>query len=94
MLDEAFARGWENSVGRWYGPRSLRLLVQPAVAILSAIRAGQNGTRRNESPFLWAVLSNPRSPRAQLRNAWTDVRAVCIVGLIWDSRGPVMRIAT
>ena len=33
MLDEAFARGWENLVGRWGGPMSFRFLIQPAVAI-------------------------------------------------------------
>ena len=39
MLEETFARGWENLVVRWGGPMSFRFLIQPAVAILFAIRA-------------------------------------------------------
>jgi hypothetical protein len=85
MLDEAFARGWEDLVGRWGGPMSFRLLIQPTVAILFAIRAGIKDARQNEPPFLWAVLSNADSRRARLRQAWTDVGTVFIVALILDS---------
>ena len=85
MLDEAFARGWEDLVGRWGGPMSFRFLVQPAVAIFFAVRAGLKDARQNEPPFLWAVLSNPDSRRARLRQAWSDVGTVFIVALILDS---------
>ena len=85
MLDEAFARGWDDLVGRWGGPMSFRLLVQPTVAILFAIRAGIKDARQNEPPFLWAVLSNPDSRPARLRQAWADVGTVFIVALILDS---------
>jgi hypothetical protein len=40
MVEEAIARGWDNLVGRLYGPMTFRLVVQPAVAIFFAIRAG------------------------------------------------------
>ena len=73
MLDEAFARGWENLVGRWGGPMSFRFLVQPAVAIFFAVRAGLKDARQDEPPFLWAVLSNLVSPRERLRQAWKNV---------------------
>ena len=54
MLEEALARGWENLVGRWGGPMSFRFLIQPAVAILFAIRAGLKDARLDKPPFLWA----------------------------------------
>ena len=85
MLEEAFARGWENLVGRWGGPMSFRFLIQPAVAILFAIRAGLKDARQNEPPFLWAVLSNPGSRQERLRQVWKDVGTVFIVALILDS---------
>ena len=85
MLEEAFARGWENLVGRWGGPMSFRFLIQPAVAILFAIRAGLKDARQDEPPFLWAVLSNPASRQERLRQVWKDVGKVFVVALILDS---------
>src|SRR4051794_2422103 len=85
MLQEAFARGWENLIGRWGGPMSFRFLLQPAVAILFAIRAGLNDARQHEPPFLWAVLSNPGSRPERLRQIWKDVGTVFVVALILDS---------
>jgi hypothetical protein len=70
MLEEALARGRENLVGRWGGPMSFRFLIQPAVAIFFAIRAGLKDARQHEPPFLWAVLSNPGSRQDHLRQVW------------------------
>ena len=39
MLEATFARGCENLVNRWGRPMGSRFLVQPAVAILFAIRS-------------------------------------------------------
>jgi hypothetical protein len=85
MLDEAFARGWENLVARWGGPMSFRFLIQPAVAILFAVRAGLRDARQNEPPFLWAALSQPASLRDRSRQVWRDVGGVFIVAVILDS---------
>ncbi|HEV3302116.1 MAG TPA: hypothetical protein VG055_20855 [Planctomycetaceae bacterium] len=64
---------------------SFRLLVQPAVAILFAVRAGLKDARQNEPPFLWAALSNPASLRERSRQVWTDVGKVFIVAVILDA---------
>ena len=85
MLEESLARGWENLVGRWGGPMSFRFLIQPAVAILFAIRAGLKDARQDEPPFGWAVLSNPSSRQKRLRQVWKDVGTVFVVALILDS---------
>ena len=85
MLDEALARGWENLIGRLGGPMSFRFLIQPAVAIIFAIRAGVNDARQNNPTFLACALSNPSSWRARMRLSWKDVGTVFIVALILDS---------
>jgi hypothetical protein len=41
-MGEIFKRLWENLIGRSAGPLNFRLLIQPTVAILIAIRAGLN----------------------------------------------------
>ena len=73
MLDETIARGWENLVGRLGGPMSFRFLIQPAVAIFFAIRAGVKDARQNKPTFLGCAISNPGSWRARMRQSWKDV---------------------
>ena len=48
MLFETIARGWENLVGRLGGPMSFRFLMQPAVAIFFAVRAGLKDARAKQ----------------------------------------------
>lgn len=85
MLTETIARGWENLLGRLGGPMSFRLLVQPAVAAVFAIRAGIRDARENKPTFLGCAISNPGSWRARMRQSWKDVGKVFIVALILDS---------
>jgi hypothetical protein len=85
MLEDALTRGWSDLVGRWSGPMSFRLLMQPAVAILFAIRAGLRDARSNVSPFLGELLANPSAHRQWLRQVWAEVGTVFVVALILDA---------
>lgn len=64
---------------------SFRLIVQPAVAILFAIRAGLRDARNGQPPFLWTLLSNTGRRRELSRQGWEDVGTVFIVALILDA---------
>ncbi len=85
MLEEAFRRGWENLVGRADGPMTFRLIIQPAVAIAFAIRAGLRDARTGQPPFLWTVLSDRGHRHELLQQGWKDVGTVFIVALTLDS---------
>jgi hypothetical protein len=85
MFFETLARGWENLVGRLGGPMSFRLLMQPAVAIFFAVRAGIRDARENQPTFLGCALSNPSSWRARMRLSWKDVGKIFIVAVILDA---------
>lgn len=84
-MEEALRRGWENLIGRSDGPMTFRLIFQPAVAVLLAIRAGLHDAREGQPPFLWTVFSDPGRRRELVRQAWADVRNVFIVALALDS---------
>lgn len=58
-MDEILARLWRNLYGRVDGPMNLRLIIQPTVATILAIRAGFRDARQDRPPFFWAVLWNP-----------------------------------
>src|SRR5262249_38102029 len=64
---------------------SLRLILQPAVAILLALRAGMRDAREGRPPFLWAVLADQGRRRELMRQGWKDVGNVFILALVLDS---------
>jgi hypothetical protein len=64
---------------------TFRLILQPAMAVLFAIRAGLHDAREDQPPFLWTVFSHPGRRHELLRQAWNDVRNVFIVALVLDS---------
>jgi len=69
---------------------TFRVIIQPAVAVLFAIRAGLHDAREGQPPFLWTVFSNPGRRRELLRQARIDVGNVFIVALVLDSIYQVM----
>jgi hypothetical protein len=83
-MSEILTRVWQNLIGRFAGPMSLRLILQPAVATILAIRAGLRDARQNRPPFFWAILRNPSRRRELLQQAWKDVGKVFIVATILD----------
>ncbi len=84
-MEEAFRRGWENLIGRSDGPMTFRLILQPAMAIFLAIRAGLHDAREGQPPFLWTFLSNPGRRHELARQAWDGVGNVFILALVLDS---------
>jgi hypothetical protein len=83
-MDEIFARLWQNLYARLTGPMNLRLIIQPAVATILAIRAGLRDAHQNRGPFLWAVLWNPAHRRELLQQGWKDVGKVFLIAAILD----------
>src|SRR3954470_20053824 len=84
-MGEILQRVWENLIGRASGPMNFRLIVQPLVASLLAIRAGVRDARHGRPAFLWAALSNPAYRPELLHQGWKDVGKVFILALVLDS---------
>ena len=83
-MEDILCRVWENLVGRTEGPMKMRLILQPLVAILLAIRAGLRDARQGKAPFLWSLISSASQRRELLRNGWKDIGRVFIVGVSLD----------
>ena len=84
-VQEFFARVGEMLIGRVDGPFNFRVLVQPTVAAILAIRAGLRDARDNRPPFLfWAIFTNPRARHDLPRQGWKDVGKVFIVAIVLD----------
>lgn len=66
------------------GPMSLRLIIQPIIAVIFAVRAGLRDGREGKQAFLWAVNYEPSQRRTLLRGAWQDIGTVCVAALAID----------
>jgi hypothetical protein len=75
-MDDILARIWENLGGRIGGPMKFRLVLQPLMVSVFAIRAGINDARAGHPPFFWTVLSDPQSRSRLLRDGWKDIAKI------------------
>jgi hypothetical protein len=79
------ARVWEMLIGRFHGPLTLRLVIQPSVAAILAIRAGLRDAREHRPPyFFWAVFTTSARRHELFQLAWKDIGKVFIIACILD----------
>jgi hypothetical protein len=83
-MDDILIRFWHNLIGRTTGPLHFRLILQPAMATLLAVRAGLADARKGRPAFLWAATTNPAHRRQLLRNGWEDVGMVLVLAAVLD----------
>ena len=82
---EYLHRFWTEMVARSDGPMSFRFFLQPAMALLMALRDGIADARRGHEPYA-AHLRN--ADRAERRRAWregvTAVARILLLGVAMD----------
>ena len=83
-MEEMLTRFWENLIGRAGGPLTLRLLLQPTVATILAIRAGLKDAREGRPPYGWTILTDPTQRRELVQQGWKDVGTVFILAVVLD----------
>lgn len=71
-------------LGRIEGPLSFRIIIQPVVAMVLAVRAGLKDAREGRPPHLWAILTDSVHRGQLLRESWKDVAKVFIAAFIID----------
>lgn len=76
---------WEMLIGRTTGPLTLRLILQPTVAAIFAIRGGLADAREGSKPYFWSLLFHPSLRPELLRSGWKDVRKVFLLAIILDA---------
>ena len=74
----------EQLVGRASGPLHMRLVIQPIVATIIAIRAGLRDARHGRPPFLWTFLTSASERRRLAQSGWKDIGKVFIVAIVID----------
>jgi len=62
----------------------IRLILQPVMAALFAVRAGRRDAREGRRPYLWAVVratSDRGDRKAMIRHGWRDVGRVFVLAI-------------
>jgi hypothetical protein len=83
-VEDSFARGLEDLIGRDSGPLHLRLVVQPVVAGIFAIRSGLKDARESRPVFFWTLVLDPAQRSDLLQQGWKDVGKLFIAAIILD----------
>ena len=84
-MEHWLARLWDDLVGRIGGPMSFRLVLQPAMALYLAVRAGLKDARQGRSPYMWALLHRPQRRSTLLHETWRAVAHVFILAVVMDA---------
>ena len=83
-MDEFLTRHWEMLIGRTTGPLTLRLIFQPTMATILAIRAGLKDAREGQSLYFWAFFLHPTQRPLLWRQGWKDVGKVFTIAVVLD----------
>jgi hypothetical protein len=78
-------RMWADLLARPRGPFGFRLVVQPLVAALLAVRDGIADANTGRSPYFWRVLNDPGERSERLREALKATAKVGALALAIDA---------
>jgi hypothetical protein len=83
-MDDFWTRVVDDMAARLTGPMPLRLLLQPIMASIFAIRPGLADAKAGRSPYFWALFSDPAHRADMVKDGWKSVGTVFVVALILD----------
>ena len=85
MIEDIFARVWDQMFGRLFGPLSLRFFIQPTMALMLGIAAGVRDAREHRPPFLEALIRDRHSRRTRAMGGWRDISICFSIVVILDT---------
>jgi len=83
-MDDIWMRIAGDLAARVSGPMKFRLVLQPVMAAIFAIRAGLADARAGKTPYFWTLVSDPAQRAYMLRDGWKSVGKVFVLALVLD----------
>jgi hypothetical protein len=74
-----------NFSDRVGGPMTFRIILQPLMASLLAIRAGMKDAQTGRPPFFWTILTDPGRRGDLVREGWRSVARVFFLAIVMDA---------
>jgi hypothetical protein len=79
-----FHRFWHDMFERPDGPMRFRFVLQPAMAVIAAIRHGIKDARSGRTPYFWTIASNRNERVARLREGLEATARIILLGVAMD----------
>jgi len=83
-MDQVWMRVGSQLLARVSGPMKFRLVLQPVMAGIFAIRSGVADAKAGKPPYFWGLLSNPGERADMIHDGWKSVGKVFVLALILD----------
>jgi hypothetical protein len=83
-MDDLLTRFWTDLAGRLTGPMTFRLILQPLMATIYAVRDGLKDARDDRPPYFWALLTRPEQRGRLIREGWRATVRVITLGIVMD----------
>ena len=84
-MEDILTRFFDNLVGRVHGPMNFRLILQPLMAIIFAIRDGRKDAREGRPPYFWSLFTDTGHRLELLRSGWKSFGKIFMIALILDA---------
>ena len=84
-MRDMIVRALLNMIDRVGGPMTFRIILQPTMAALLALRAGLKDAREGRSPYFWTLLTDSTQRSDLLREGWKSVARVFVLALVMDT---------
>ena len=91
---DALKRAVDELLGRASGPMHFRLILQPLMASILAVRAGLRDARQGEPPFVWGFVTAPQERKRLLAGVWKDIGKIFIIAILLDTVYQVIALRT
>ena len=83
-MEDLLTRIFENLIDRVSGPMKFRLILQPLMATILAIRSGLKDAKEGKPACFWALFTDSANRRDMLRDGWKSVGRIFILAIIID----------
>jgi hypothetical protein len=83
-MDAQLPPFFADLIARVHGPLSFRFVLQPAMAMIYAIRDGVADAQEGRPPYFWTMFTRANQRRDLLREGWKAVVRVITLGVVMD----------
>lgn len=84
-MEEILLRIFNNMIDRVSGPLTFRLILQPFMACIFAVRDGLKDAKKGKPAYFWAMFTQPEHRRELVREGWKSIGKVFIIAIIIDA---------
>jgi len=83
-MDDLGSRLTHDLLARVTGPMKFRLILQPVMGAVFAIRDGLKDARQGRRPYFWTIFTEAGARKELLEEGWKAVFRIIVLGIVMD----------